>query len=122
MNLHLKVAEFSRRHHLLFPGDGVLVAVSGGPDSLGLLHILYNLKDDFPLRLEVAHLEHGMRGAEAKNEARFVRDWAERLALPCHIQETSIPALRISAGSGNIEELARRERYRFFVQVAAQRN
>jgi tRNA(Ile)-lysidine synthase len=122
MNLYLKVGAFSRQHQLLARGDGVLVAVSGGPDSLALLQLLYNLKKEFSLSLEVAHMEHGMRGEEAKHDARFVQDWAERLALPFHIKEVSIPRLRSHIGGGNLEEMARLERYRFFADVAARRN
>jgi tRNA(Ile)-lysidine synthase len=59
------------RHSLLSPGDRVLVAVSGGPDSVALLHLLYELKDEFDLHLEVAHLQHGNRGEEAKEHGRF---------------------------------------------------
>jgi tRNA(Ile)-lysidine synthase len=121
MKLPLKLARFSRKHHLLSTGDAVLVAVSGGADSLALLHALYNVKDNFSLRLEVAHLEHGIRGEEAKHDARFVQDCAERLALPFHLKQTNIPRLRANARGGNLEELARRERYRFFLEVACQR-
>jgi len=103
-------------------GDRVLVAVSGGPDSVALLHVLYNLQDELGLHLEVAHLEHGIRGEEAKDDARFVRELAERLNLPVHIKEVSVPRMRSRAGKGNIEALARRERYGFLAEVARQRN
>ena len=122
MNICLKVAAFARKHELLSTGDGVLVAVSGGPDSLALLQLLYDLKEQFALHLEVAHLQHGIRGEEADGDARFVRELAERLALPVHIREVSIPYLRAAVGKGNLEELARQERYRFFAEVAEQRN
>jgi tRNA(Ile)-lysidine synthase len=122
MDILRKVTAFSRRHDLLAPGDAVLVAVSGGPDSLALLHLLYELREQHGLRLEVAHLQHGMRGQEAVSDARFVQDCAERLALPFHLREVSIPSLRAQAGRGNLEELARCERYRFFAAVAEQRN
>ena len=59
------------RYSLLSPGDGVLVAVSGGPDSVALLHLLCELREEFKLSLEVAHLQHGIRGEEAKQHGRF---------------------------------------------------
>jgi tRNA(Ile)-lysidine synthase len=99
----------------------VLVAVSGGPDSVALLQILYNLKDDLAVHLEVAHVEHGIRGEEAKNDAAFVEDRAKRLGLPFHLKETNIPGLRSRIGKGNLEELARRKRYQFFLEVAERR-
>src|SRR5512137_1827946 len=54
------------RNHLLSPGDAVVVGVSGGPDSLCLLHLLLCLRDEYALRLHVAHLNHQLRGAEAE--------------------------------------------------------
>jgi len=74
MNLRRKVTEFVEKYRLVSPGDGVLVAVSGGPDSVALLHLLYDLREELDLRLEVAHLQHGIRGAEAQKDARFVAE------------------------------------------------
>jgi tRNA(Ile)-lysidine synthase len=122
MNLYLNVCAFSLHHHLLCAGDGILVAVSGGPDSLALLHLLHDLKSQFALRLEVAHVEHGIRGEEAKRDAAFVQDWAERLDVPFHCKAVDLPSLLGRAGAGNLEEMGRHERYRFFAEVAAQRN
>jgi tRNA(Ile)-lysidine synthase len=122
VNLSKKVKTMVQRHNLLFPRDRILVAVSGGPDSVALLHILYELREEFAIHLEVAHLEHGIRGQEAKDDARFVQELAERLRLPVHIKEVSIAHLRSQAGKGNVEALARQERYRFFSAVMRQRN
>ena len=80
MAIQEKFKKVLRKSQLISLGDRVLVAVSGGPDSVALLHVLCNLQDELGLHLEVAHLEHGMRGAEAKGDARFVRELAERLA------------------------------------------
>ena len=122
MVIQEKFKKVIRKSQLISPGDRVLVAVSGGPDSVALLHVLYNLQDELGLHLEVAHLEHGLRGEEAKEDARFVRELAERLNLPVHIKEVSVPRLRSQAGRGNLEELARLERLRFFAEVARRRN
>ena len=122
MAIQEKFKKVIRKSQLISLGDRVLVAVSGGPDSVALLHVLYNLQDELGLHLEVAHLEHGIRGEEAKDDARFVRGLAERLNLPVHIKEVSVPRLRSQAGRGNLEELARLERLRFFAEVARRRN
>ena len=119
MAIQEKFKKVIRKSQLISLGDRVLVAVSGGPDSVALLHVLYNLQDELGLHLEVAHLEHGIRGEEAKDDARFVRGLAERLNLPVHIKEVSVPRLRSRAGKGNIEELARLERYAFFSRSRA---
>jgi tRNA(Ile)-lysidine synthase len=122
MNLSKNLKTTIKRHNLLSRGDRVLVGVSGGPDSVALLHILCDLRQELELHLEVAHLEHGIRGPEAQVDARFVRELAEGMNLPVHIKEVNVPRLRSEAGRGNLEELARRERYRFFAAVARQRN
>ncbi len=72
MDLRRKVREFIEKHRLVSAGDCVLVGVSGGPDSVALLHLLYDLREELELRLEVAHLQHGIRGEEAEKDAVFV--------------------------------------------------
>jgi tRNA(Ile)-lysidine synthase len=116
-----EVLSFIRRHKLLAAGDGVLIAVSGGPDSVALLHVLDGIREQLNLRLEVAHLQHGIRGAQAAEDARFVGCLAEKLALPFHAKELNLPRIQSEAGSGNLEELAREERYKFFTAVAVER-
>jgi len=122
VNLSKNIKTAIKRHNLLSPSDRVLVAVSGGPDSVALLHILCDLRHELGLRLEVAHLQHGIRGQEAQDDARFVQQLAERFNLPFHLKEVSVPRLRSQAGKGNLEALGRRERYRFLAEVARQRN
>ena len=121
MPIHEQVKRTIQKHNLLTPGDRVLVAVSGGPDSVALLHVLYKLRDEFSLHLEVAHLDHGIRGEEAEEDARFVAALAERLALPFHLKRINLPRLKSDAGKGNLEELARKERYRFFTALLRER-
>jgi tRNA(Ile)-lysidine synthase len=110
-----------QRSELIAPADGILVAVSGGPDSVALLHVLNGLREELHLSLEAAHLQHGIRGADAADDAQFVRRLAERLKLPFHLKELNLPHLKTEAGKGNLEELARAERYKFFAAVAAER-
>ena len=98
-------------------GEAVLVGVSGGPDSVALLHLLADLRRELGLHLEVAHLQHGIRGDDAKADASFVGDLAKSLALPFHLKELELPTLKAKAGKGNIEALARAERYRFFHEI-----
>jgi tRNA(Ile)-lysidine synthase len=121
MDLLGKVSQFIKRQEMLSGGDCVLVAVSGGPDSVALLHLLYDLREELELRLEVAHLQHGIRGAEAQEDARFVAELAEKLRLPFHLKEVNLYQIKSAAGKGNLEALARAERYRFFAAVARER-
>ncbi|HEY7318307.1 MAG TPA: tRNA lysidine(34) synthetase TilS [Candidatus Binatia bacterium] len=115
------VLSFIKTHKLLDSGDRVLVAVSGGPDSVALLHLLYELREELELHLEIGHLQHGIRGEEARGDARFVAELADKLGLPFHLEEVDLPRIKFAAGKGNVEALARAERYRFFVDVARQR-
>jgi tRNA(Ile)-lysidine synthase len=121
MGISGKVLGFIQRYGLLAPGDRVLVAVSGGPDSVALLQLLYELREELELHLEVAHLQHGMRGAEAQEDARFVAALADKLNLRFHLKEVNLLQIKSVAGKGNLEALGRDERYRFFAAVARER-
>jgi tRNA(Ile)-lysidine synthase len=117
-DFNTKVKAFLLQHRMLSDGDRVLVAVSGGPDSVALLRVLYDFRDELGLRLEVAHFEHGIRAEEARQDGEFVRKLATRMGLPFHFKKLDLPRMRADAGKGNLEALARRERYRFFSAVA----
>jgi tRNA(Ile)-lysidine synthase len=121
MKITRKVSEFAKKQKLFSAGDRVLVAVSGGPDSVALLDILYSLRTELGLHLEVAHLQHGMRGEEAREDARLVAALAKRLNVAFHVKEVNIPAIKKVAGKGNLEAMGRDERYRFFRAVARER-
>ncbi len=102
------------RHALLKPGEAVIVGVSGGPDSLALLHALHALGR---WRLHVATLDHGMRGAAGAADAEFVRQTAAAWGLPVTVGRADVPAL-VRGGKLNPEETARRVRYAFLQHVA----
>ena len=88
MDLTAKVRKTAQKYAMLSHGDAVLVAVSGGPDSMALLRLLCRIKEEMELRLEVAHLQHGIRGEEACSDALFVKAVAEQLGL--HPRASSI--------------------------------
>src|SRR5690242_1230674 len=121
MALGQKVAKTIAKYSMLARGDGVLAAVSGGPDSVALLHVLSNLKNNLALRLEVAHVEHGIRGAESREDARFVAALADRLAIPFHIKELGLRGGDAAQRRGNCEAMAREGRYRFLSDTARER-
>ena len=102
---------------LLTPGETVVVGVSGGPDSLCLLHLLRRLGEEYALTLHVAHLHHGLRGAEADADAAFVRAVAAEWGLACSIEREDVPALARLEGLA-FEEAARQARYGFLSRVA----
>jgi tRNA(Ile)-lysidine synthase len=95
-------------------GQTVGVAVSGGADSVCLLHVLLELSPRWALRLKVLHLDHQLRGDESREDARFVRDLALRLGLEPVIQESDVRRLQAETAD-NLEQAARRARRRFFL-------
>jgi tRNA(Ile)-lysidine synthase len=105
------------KHALVTPGDGMVVGVSGGPDSLCLLHILLRLREAYRLRLHVAHLHHGARGPDADADAEFVAALADEWELPVTVERQDVPALA-HAHRLAFEEAARRVRYAFLARVA----
>ena len=98
-------------------GDRLLLGVSGGPDSVALLHLLVDLRTELDLRLEVAHVQHGIRGDEARADALFVGDLAKSLNLPFHLKELDLLSIKKATGKGNLEALARTARYLFFTDL-----
>jgi tRNA(Ile)-lysidine synthase len=105
------------RYDLLVAGDGVVVGVSGGPDSLCLLHVLRHLREEYHLRLHVAHLHHGTRGADSDADAEFVAALAAEWGIPVTVERQDVPALA-RARRMTLEEMARRVRYAFLARVA----
>ncbi|WP_406677486.1 tRNA lysidine(34) synthetase TilS [Moorella sp. ACPs] len=112
-----RVRQTVRRYGLLIPGDKVVVGVSGGPDSLALLHSLRALQEEFGHTLHVAHLNHGLR-PEAAADAEYVRNLALRWGLPVTIESRDVAAYQREHRL-SLEEAAREVRYRFLREVAA---
>ncbi|MEW6724248.1 MAG: tRNA lysidine(34) synthetase TilS [Bacillota bacterium] len=108
-----KVREAIRRHGMVARGDLVLVAVSGGPDSVALLDVMHRLAPELGCELAVAHLDHGLRGEESAADARFVADLADRLGLSAVIERVDLSSL-----TAGVQERAREARYAFFERVA----
>ncbi len=119
MDLLDQVSDTIARYRLITPGHTIIVGVSGGPDSVCLLHLLWRLQDKYEAVLHVAHLQHGIRGADAVADAAFVRQLATDWQLPCTIEERDVPALAAQWRMA-VEEAARVARYSFLVTLAAQ--
>lgn len=115
--MNLKVKQTIERHHMLNPGDTVLVALSGGADSMALLNVLYSLKNEYSINLCAAHFNHGIRGDEAKRDEDFCVDFCRETGVELFVGCADIPALAKQRGIG-IEECGRQERYAFFECVA----
>lgn len=113
-----KVTEFIRRHCLISPGDTVVVGVSGGADSVCLLHILADWRDHPGITLHAAHLDHQLRGPESELDAEYVSDMAHSLGIPITIDRKDVAAYKTERNC-SIEEAARELRYDFLATVAS---
>src|SRR5574341_1810184 len=118
MNLYLKVQETVEKHKLLNSGDHVLVALSGGPDSVLLLHLLVKIKRKWRLSLEAVYINHQIRPRSANKEAKFCQELCNRLKVRFHLISEDIPQLSKEVRKG-IEETARDFRYEQFDKLAA---
>ncbi|WP_379163975.1 tRNA lysidine(34) synthetase TilS [Paenibacillus sp. sgz5001063] len=111
------VLESAAEHQLWSPNDTIVVAVSGGPDSVALLHIMHEISlNRMPLTLICAHVNHGFR-AESADEADSVRTMARELGIPFELAEFDIPSLVKASGLGP-EGAARKMRYQFLIDTA----
>ena len=104
-----QVVKTLTRYSMIAPGARLGIAVSGGCDSVALLHILRELARGWGWTLTVLHLDHCLRGAESEQDARFVAETAASLDLPAVIERCDVSQAR-----SNIEEAARAARYAFF--------
>ena len=100
-------------------GSLLIVAVSGGPDSLALLHSLWRIGKDRDLRLHGAHLDHGLRGCSSDADAAFVAQTFERMGIPYTVERADVSAMRRRERL-SLEDAARRLRHGLFARVADQ--
>lgn len=108
-----KVKKTIQKYAMLNNGDKIIVAVSGGADSVVLLHLLKRLKDDYNLELIVAHLNHSIRKEEATRDASFVQSLASSNNLQYELGVSDVPALMTNEGL-SLQVAAREARYNFF--------
>lgn len=112
-----QVSLFVRKHRMIGEREKILVAVSGGPDSVALLHILWKLREELNIFLHVVHVNHLLRGEEARTDALFVQEFAEKLNLPCTVENIDVRALQKETGLC-LQEAAREARFAFFEREA----
>ena len=103
-----KLLKFMRQQNMVQPGDRIICAVSGGADSVALLFALYLLKEKLEIRLEAAHFNHNLRGAESDRDEAFVREFCDRYDIALHTGSG-----KVVAGEKGLEAAARDARYAF---------
>jgi len=112
-----RVLDYILANKLVSPGRKLLVAVSGGPDSVCLLYILMELHEQLGVGIHVAHLNHRLRGADSAADAAYVARLARRLGLPVTIGSRDVKAYSKN-NRLSLEEAAREVRYSFLAEVA----
>lgn len=115
--LEQRVISFIREHDLARGGEKLVVGVSGGADSVCLLHILSQWQEELGISLHVAHLNHRLRGAESEADAEYVSSLARRLSLSVTVESCDVEAHRRKRRC-SLEEAAREVRYGFLAWAA----
>ena len=111
-----KVLSTINKHNLIESGDKIVIGISGGPDSVCLLHILSRLKDKLDIELYAAHLNHQIRGIEAQKDALYVSEICDELGITYFLKSIDVPKY-CKDNSLSIEEGARKLRYEMFDEI-----
>ena len=115
-----KVLKTIKKYNLINERDKVVIGVSGGPDSICLLHILNSLKEELKIELYVAHVNHMLREA-ADSETEYVKEICKKLNIECFVKKVDISKLAKELKQGS-EEAGRNARYEFFNEVLEKTN
>ena len=111
-----KVLSTINKYELIKKGDKIVVGLSGGPDSVCLLHILSRMKDEWDLEIYAAHLNHQIRGIEAQKDAFYISKLCEEMGITFFIKSINVPEYCEKNGV-SIEEGARQLRYEMFSEI-----
>ena len=112
--------ETMRKYSMIDTGDGVVVGVSGGPDSVSLLHFLNSIAPRYSLKLHIAHVNHMIRGVGADEDALFVEELAQSLSIPFTVERVDVPRLARELGV-TVEDAGRDARYGLYRRICVER-
>ena len=110
-----KIRDTIKKFNMINSGESVIVAVSGGPDSMTLLSVLLDLKEEYNLKLYVAHVNHGIR-ENANIDEKYVKDYCYKNGIECFIKVADVVKMANEEKKG-VEEAGRKVRYNFFEEV-----
>ena len=111
-----KVLSTINKYKLIENGDKIVLGLSGGPDSVCLLHILYRLKEKLDIEVYAAHLNHQIRGIEAQKDALYITQLCENLGVTSFVKSIDVPKYCKENGL-SVEEGARKLRYEMFEEI-----
>lgn len=117
MDLKYKVMQYIKKQHMLNHGDHIVVGLSGGADSVCLLLVLAQLREEYHFTLHAVHVNHRIRGVEADNDQVFSEELCKKWNVPCSVVTKDVPALAKSLGLTE-EEAGRNVRYQAFTHLA----
>lgn len=116
MSFELKIQKYINEQQLVKKGDRLLIACSGGIDSMGLVHFFMKFQHNLEIELFVAHVDHMLRGETSAEDRSFVEQFCLHHKIPIFSTAIPIPRLLEEEG-GNSQALCRRERYAFFEEM-----
>jgi len=110
-----KVLNTIKKFNLIQPGDRIVLGVSGGPDSISMLNILNEIKNEFQFEIYVAHINHMIR-EEAEDDEKYVQSYCEKSGIQCYVKRIDVQEIANTNKIGT-EEAGRNARYDFFEEV-----
>ena len=110
-----KILQTIKKYNLIKENDSIVIGVSGGPDSICLLHILNELKKELNFKICVAHINHMLR-EEADEETEYVKEFCRNLGIECYIKRIDVVEIANNLKRGT-EETGRQIRYEFFNEI-----
>jgi tRNA(Ile)-lysidine synthase len=122
LKMEKKVHQAIRARDLLSPGDRIVVAVSGGPDSVALLSCLVALSSRWNWDLNIGHVNHGLRGTESEEDADFVEKLGNHFGVPVSIREARLKKQDAKFAKQSLQAYAREARYQALETILQERN
>lgn len=116
MGFRNEVLTYNQKHQLISEGDRLLVACSGGADSVALLTFLHQEYTDLDIEIACVHANHGLRAEESDEDERFVESLCQSLHIPFYTKTLDIKEI-LQRENGNLQDVCRQERYKFFEQI-----
>ncbi|WP_445478982.1 tRNA lysidine(34) synthetase TilS [Lysinibacillus irui] len=121
MSFELKVKTFIEEEQLIQQGDHLLIAVSGGVDSMALLHYFVQTQEQWNIQVEAVHVDHMLRGQASAEDRAFVQKYCDDNGVSLYATEIPVPAI-MAQENGNTQLICRRERYRYFKEILGKIN
>lgn len=115
-----QVIDTIKKYNLIKENDSIVIGVSGGPDSICLLHILNEIKNELNFKIYVAHINHMIR-KEADSETEYVKEFCKNLGIECYIKRIDVVEIANNLKRGT-EETGRQIRYEFFNEILEKTN